>query len=306
MRATVPVRTCDIGGWTDTWFGGPGRVVNVAVGPGIEVTVARCEVPTRAEHDRLVRAALHEYPTEFPVDVRVSAAVPPGCALGTSSAVAVALVAALGAIRGEQQSRTEIAREAHRLETEVLGEECGVQDQLAAVHGGISHVTVDRYPVAQVESLPAWPELGTLLTTVYLGKSHLSSEVHRQVIGGADRTALEAMRAAADSAREAVLARDLAQLADAMRRNADAQRDLHPGVVGRDAVEAIEAARASGALAWKVNGAGGDGGSLAVLHGSLEAREAFEALVNKSGRWRVLDLQPADRGLEVEISPGGS
>ena len=37
--ASVPVRICDNGGWTDTWFGGPGRVLNIAVVPGVEVAV---------------------------------------------------------------------------------------------------------------------------------------------------------------------------------------------------------------------------------------------------------------------------
>src|SRR5580700_9607280 len=39
IEASAPVRICDIGGWTDTWFGGPGRVLNVAVRPGVEVSV---------------------------------------------------------------------------------------------------------------------------------------------------------------------------------------------------------------------------------------------------------------------------
>ena len=33
ITASAPVRVCDNGGWTDTWFGGPGRVLNIAVSP---------------------------------------------------------------------------------------------------------------------------------------------------------------------------------------------------------------------------------------------------------------------------------
>ena len=39
IEASAPVRICDNGGWTDTWFGGPGRVVNIAVTPGVEVSI---------------------------------------------------------------------------------------------------------------------------------------------------------------------------------------------------------------------------------------------------------------------------
>ncbi len=35
--ATAPVRVADVGGWTDTWFGAPGRVCHLAVGPGVRV-----------------------------------------------------------------------------------------------------------------------------------------------------------------------------------------------------------------------------------------------------------------------------
>ena len=39
ITASTPVRVCDNGGWTDTWFGGPGRVFNIAVTPGVEVSI---------------------------------------------------------------------------------------------------------------------------------------------------------------------------------------------------------------------------------------------------------------------------
>ena len=41
VTATAPVRVCDLGGWTDTWFAGHGLVVNVAVAPGVTARVTR-------------------------------------------------------------------------------------------------------------------------------------------------------------------------------------------------------------------------------------------------------------------------
>jgi len=306
VRASVPVRTCDIGGWSDTWFGGPGRVLNIATSPGIEVTVDRAEGMPHAGRDRLVQAALDEYPAGAEVDVRVSSGVPAGSALGTSSSLAVALIGALTALRGDALTPADAARAAHRLETEVLGEECGLQDQIAASYGGISYIEVDNYPDAVVESLPHWAALNDVISTVYLGQPHVSSRMHREIIERGDRGALEAMRTAAGSARQAVLSQDLQAFAEAVRENAQAQLQLHPDIVGRNALEAIDLARSSGALAWKVNGAGGDGGSLAVVHESPSAREAFEDAVQKTARWRVLRLQFSAEGLAVELNPPGS
>ena len=45
IEVSVPVRICDNGGWTDTWFGGPGRVLNIAVTPGVEVSIRATSGP---------------------------------------------------------------------------------------------------------------------------------------------------------------------------------------------------------------------------------------------------------------------
>ncbi len=47
--------------------------------------------------------------------------------------------------------------------------------------------------------------------------------------------------------------------------NTDAQRRLHQDLVSRDAERVIDIARQHGALGWKVNGAGGEGGSVTIL-----------------------------------------
>lgn len=301
MRASAPVRTCDIGGWTDTWFGAPGRVVNLAVSPGVEVIITEARGRTGRRRDRLVQAAFDEYGSGAALDARVTSSVPPGCALGTSAAVAVALIGALFALQGIERTPLEIARAAHHLETAVLGGESGVQDQVSAVYGGINHITVDRYPHASVEALPRWVELGELLTTVYLGEPHDSSAVHREVIASGDKSVLDRLRASAGDAREAVLSRDLVAFGAAMAANTAAQRVLHPGIVGARAERMIQLARRSGAIGWKVNGAGGDGGSVAVLHASEGARDAFRAETEASGRWQVLPVLLCGQGLQISL-----
>lgn len=293
IRATAPVRICDLGGWTDTWFGGPGRVVNLAVAPGVTVTVRpadaapgrvaidlpvfadRYEItpgtPRQARHP-LVEAAIDRCPppADGPaVEIVVESPVPPGAGMGTSAAVAVALIGALTAAGGIRLTARDAADAAHRLEVEDLGRESGVQDQLAAAFGGINYIEIDRYPDADVEPLPTWDELGLCLTLVYLGRPHDSSEIHRQVIadaaGGHGDGPLRRLRDAATEARGAVLAQDLPALARAMCDNTEAQASLHSSLVGPAARYLIDRAEHAGALGWKVNGAGGDGGSITLL-----------------------------------------
>ena len=124
IEASVPVRICDNGGWTDTWFGGPGRVLNVAVKPGVDVSIRATAgsdlvvfdletlgerysiVPgaPRTTRHPLLEAAIDAFPppADLAVEVSVRSAVPAGCGAGTSAAVAVALLGALAAARSER------------------------------------------------------------------------------------------------------------------------------------------------------------------------------------------------------------
>ena len=76
------------------------------------------------------------------------------------------------------------------------------------------------------------------------------------------------------SARDAALDGDLDRFGRALQDNTAAQADLHPDLVSREAWRIIEIASAHGAAGWKVNGAGGDGGSLTILGASDEVARA--------------------------------
>jgi len=283
--ATAPVRVCDVGGWTDTWFAVHGAVCSIAVRPGVRVEV---RPGARPGHGELLDAALAEA-GRGDAHLVVTSSVPPGSSLGTSAAVTVAALAALGV------PRRELAQRAHRVETVHLGLQSGVQDQAAAVHGGAALLDV-RYPEVQRRSIavpaPAWQALGERLVTVFLGE-HRSSAVHERVIADLtdDPAPLEDLRTAARVAAEALTAGDLRAYGRSLARATDAQRTLHPALVSDRAEQVIDAARRAGALGWKVNGAGGEGGSVTVLLAD-EPLPAIDGAV-------ALRLRPTRRGVLV-------
>ncbi len=335
VTATAPVRIADAGGWTDTWFAGHGAVCSLAVRPGavarvivgatVPTPVVRLEAtntgdredwvvggPLPGRHPLLEAAIARWAPRHADLRIEVGSAVPPGSGVGTSAAVTVALVAALRALRAgtlEVGDRIVLALAAHEVETVDLGQQSGVQDQLAATHGGALLIDVDPYPVATVRRLTlspvTWSELRRRLVTVYLGRPHRSSAVHRQVIDrlqGDERLAhrlLEPLRRAARDAAAALEAGDVPAWAEALSRNTEAQAALHPALVGEDARELIDLARANGAIGWKVNGAGGDGGSVTLVAGGDAAplRQAVEAAGHQ-----VLGLHLSSEGLVLKGS----
>jgi D-glycero-alpha-D-manno-heptose-7-phosphate kinase len=326
IEVSVPIRICDLGGWTDTWFGAPGRVVNVAVTPGVRVSMreiggdprvlvqmARSGEPytivpqtSRVARHPVVEAAIDACPPpdDRAVEICVDSAVPAGCGTGTSAAVAVALLGGLAALRSEPWSATDVASTAHRLEVQVLRLESGVQDQLSSAFGGINYLEIDAYPDANVQALPAWDDMGDRLTLVYLGRAHDSSGLHREVIqhiAGQHSSAFDELRDAARAARDAVGDQDLEAFGVAMIRNTDAQRSLHPDLVGADARRVIAVAAEHGAVGWKVNGAGGDGGSLTLLSASPEAKHALEARIERTDpRYQIFPVEISSVGLDVK------
>lgn len=304
INSAAPLRICDNGGWTDTWFAQHGKVFNIAVQPGVEVQVTlyppgtvqdrillhvedygqryavhlgeRSALPSSWGPHPLLEAAIVRagVPESCAVEVSVHSAMPPGASTGTSAAVSLALLGALYHLNGRQFTPHEIAYEAHAVEVEMLGKQSGIQDQLCAAYGGINFIEISNYPDATVLPIrvpdAVWWELERRLVLIYLGKAHDSSKVHEKVITeleeeGPESKRLQALRATAEKSRNAIMVGDFTALGRAMIENTEAQGQLHPDLISRDAQQVIGIAKECGAIGWKVNGAGGEGGSVTIL-----------------------------------------
>jgi len=334
IHARSPVRANDLGGWTDTWFAGRGRVLNLAVFPGVEVEVRVGANPRRTKRRVVVRAdnfgrtfaldpdlprrephGLIQYavgslpvPRDISLEIALFSYVPAGISTGTSASVCVALLAALNELRPRKLDWREIARLAHRVETEGLGLQSGIQDQIAAAHGGISFIEMTRYPEARVRAVrvdPAvWNDLERRLCLVTLGRSHRSTVLHGRVIaaleaGGPQLRFVREMAGIAAQGRVHLLSGDLEAYGDAMIRNHECQRALHPSLVSDEADAVAAVARSFGAAGWKVNGAGGRGGSMTVLASAEDALR--RRMIGKiSGLGRDVGV------IRVTLSPAGA
>ncbi|HEY3343041.1 MAG TPA: GHMP kinase [Anaerolineae bacterium] len=303
INSVAPIRICDNGGWTDTWFAEHGKIFNIGVYPYAEVQL---EVyPPGSQEERIIiyaenyaeRFAVHngkngydrhplleaaiermKVPTNISLQVTIYSEAPAGASTGTSASVAVALVGALDHLTPSRMTPHEVAYTAQSIETDMLHLQCGIQDQLCSAYGGINYIEMFKYPHATVSQLQIpnsnWWELERRLALVFLGKSHSSSQVHDKVIqqlqnAGPQCKQLEDLRQSAEHSRDAVYAGDFEALGRAMVENTEAQGRLHPDLICPDARKVIEIAKAYGALGWKVNGAGGDGGSITILCDAL-------------------------------------
>ncbi len=337
ITSLAPVRICDCGGWTDTWFAGHGQVFSIAVSPYVEVQIAAepaivgdTRVVVHAENfgERFEPAAQAPWtahplieatvahvgvPDGAALEITIHSEMPAGASTGTSAAVTVALVAALRHLGGMPIDPATLAREAHAVETGRLGLESGIQDQIGAAYGGVNFIEMRAYPEAVVSPVAlraeTWWALDSRLLLVYLGRSHDSSDVHRTVIAElqshrgphGSHAALGRLREAAAAARAAVAAGDLIALGAAMCENTAAQVALHPDLVGTAARAVIALAQSHGVWGWKVNGAGGDGGSLTLLTGPAAGarRRLVAALHAAAAGWRLIPTRLSREGVRV-------
>jgi D-glycero-alpha-D-manno-heptose-7-phosphate kinase len=298
VNAVAPIRICDIGGWTDTWFSKHGTIFNIAVYPYVEVQILDSgqsgkggisiklenyseaynldpKAITYGSHP-LVDAAIDSVglPPDISLDVNVFSSAPPGASTGTSAAIAVAIIAALSSFAGKRLTPYEIASLAHSVETEKLHLQCGIQDQMSSAFGGINFIQMHQFPHASVSPVNVpntlWWELESRLSLVYIGSPHSSSEIHKKVIANLGDDAdcdprFEKLRRLAEEAKQSVLRGDFERLGQIMDANTDVQRQLHEGLVCARFEKAMETARHFDVQGCKVNGAGGDGGSITIL-----------------------------------------
>jgi len=170
INAMAPIRVCDLGGWTDTGFAERGAVLNIGVYPYAEVQIYVAERvsdkpritvyaenfgeryqldPANISYDKhpLLEAAIDimELPTNLSFEINLFSAAPARCSTGTSAAITVALIGALDMLTPGRRTPHEIARLAHRVETEKLGLQCGIQDQLCSAYGGICFIEMFNY-----------------------------------------------------------------------------------------------------------------------------------------------------------------
>jgi D-glycero-alpha-D-manno-heptose-7-phosphate kinase len=360
VRVDVPVRVADVGGWTDTWFGSPGQVCHVAVGPGVRVEARRVPVVSGVDPVRVVAPAVGAPFTVGPdpdpsvgwdrpgsdrepllahavasgmaglaaaspgdhvtgIEVSITSAVPPGASLGTSASVVVGIVAAFDALVGDGRLASggpaAVAAAAHQVETVRAGREAGVQDPWAAAFGGAQLLSINPYPSVARTAVPlddaTVAELDRRLVTVVFAP-HDSSAVHGHVItdlvtcstAGHDRArqALRRLSALAVEASRALSTGDVDRWAQALSEATEAQRRLRAELVGEAHDRAIAVAAATGAVGWKVNGAGGEGGSLTVLAADADGADRLRrALGLADPTWTVLELAVAPAGSAVQV-----
>lgn len=167
----APLRISFVGGGTDLadfYRQYPGRVISATIDKFTYVTINHIphtkkiivkyrdmetvDHPSELKHTR-VKHALTDLGIDKDIEIGSFADISSNAGLGSSSAFSTALVKGLHSFKGKNLTREEAAKEACRLEIDLLKEPIGKQDQYAAAYGGFNifqfnpNDTVDVKPV---------------------------------------------------------------------------------------------------------------------------------------------------------------
>ncbi|MBF0588421.1 MAG: kinase [Magnetococcales bacterium] len=91
-----------------------------------------------------IRAVLQDMRVDTGVEIHHDADLPARSGLGSSSSFTVGMVQCINAMRGKISDKRTLAREAIRLEQDVMKEHVGYQDQVTTAYGGFNRVDFHR------------------------------------------------------------------------------------------------------------------------------------------------------------------
>ena len=225
---------------------------------------------------------------------------PAGAGIAGSSALNVAVCAALAQWCRRHYEPEALLQVAMNVEAQAINVPTGLQDYRPALYGGIAALELDADGVRRAALDLDPSQLERRLVLCYTGEPRNSGtnnwEIFKRHIDG-DRhvfDCFERIRDTAAAMRHALTAGNWDGVGRSLAEEWEHRKRLAPGVTtpGIDAL--IERAMAAGATAAKVCGAGG-GGCL-VAYGPPDAREAIQAALEDGGA-RLLNFSIERHGL---------
>lgn len=244
-----------------------------------QVTYSKIERFSDAEEIKhpLVRAALRYMPVER-IQLAYDADLPACSGIGSSSAFAVALLQGLHAFKDEYPDKMTLAQQAIYLERDMCAEAGGVQDQLAAAHGGFNRISFDKkgYKVEAVNaSAEVLEKLKKNLMLVFTGFTRFSGEIAKEQKKniGSTISQLDEMKAMVYTAENLLKDGKVDDFGKLLDYTWSLKRTLSDRISNGDIDDFYNNAKKQGALGGKLLGAGG--GGFMLLYMPEEKQESF-------------------------------
>ena len=212
--------------------------------------------------------------------------LPARTGLGTSSTFAVGMLNAFCALKGKMMSHRQLAEEAIRVERDILKENGGWQDQVAAAYGGLNRIdfkdnNFSVHPI--IISSERKKELDENLLLFYTGVQRFSSEIQADTFGKpVDKTQqLLDMLALVDEAEKVLTNKDVSlnEFGKLLDTTWKLKRGTGSKISNGSIDELYDVAIKAGALGGKLLGAGG--GGFLLFYCEKEKQEHLKKALDK-------------------------
>ena len=241
-----------------------------------------------------------------PVKITTYVEAPPGSGLGSSSALVVALVAAITEYYSLPVGEYDIAEDAIEIERKICDLPGGKQDQFAAAFGGFNYIECLKDGRTVVNPLRLnyktqnMMELSTVL--YYVGKPREDSRVIENTAKGLvdDEVVLNAthkIKEACIEYKRSLLTGDMKRISELMETYWRSKLETNPNVASPEILESYDYALQNGATGAKISGAGG-GGHM-VLFTEFENRHKLITALKDKGVGRVVPFKFVKHGVDV-------
>ena len=238
-------------------------------------------------------------------DLFMASEVPPGSGVGSSGAVAVAMVCLCAHLRNERMTKRQTAEDAYFVQKEILKLPIGKQDEYASAYGGLNLIEFRKDGVS-VQPLKITQETRTRLEKnlllFFTGRTREASAILRQQdhsARGDDPEVIAAMTGLKESAyrvRAALEGGDLTSFGYLLHEGWQQKKRMSRDISNETLDKLYEVARANGALGGKLTGAGG-GGFFVFYCEEENQRQLTEALTSHG--LKLLDFKFESRGVSI-------
>lgn len=232
----------------------------------------------------LIRECLKLYGIEKGVEISTIADIPSeGSGLGSSSAVVVGLLTALGAFVGKPESPLTIAQWACGIEIDGLGKPIGKQDQYAVAFGGMNNIIFETNGNVLVNKIDQkYYDLGDNLFLHYTDITRSADTILADQVQNIPNkiSGLKELSYMAHTASEAIQKySNYDVIGSILKKNWDIKKGLARGITNATINKMIDTATNSGATGCKIAGAGGGGFLLSYV--PLENQATFKIGMSK-------------------------
>lgn len=221
-----------------------------------------CNEHNEIEHP-VIRETLKYLKISDPLEFHVITSLPSRSGTGSSSSFSVGLLNLLHTYLGKKVSKKDLADMAIMLEKDILNENVGIQDQIAASYGGLNNIefSKDGYKVTPIEI--DTNEFQKNFLMFFTGKVRYASQILEEQIektkSRENDENLFAMRDIAFEAKKLIEQENFDDFGHLLDKTWALKKTLSSKVSNSEFDSIYNTAKLNGALGGKVLGAGGGG-----------------------------------------------